>query len=81
MSIDKFLYDTQAKIVKRTSSPGYGDIYFEATSTRELSSAEIGDLQMNAGYHPAGYGCYGISEAKHNDGTYTYRWHSSRSCD
>ncbi len=81
-SIDALLYDTRAKIVKKTGN-GVGDnIYFEATSERALDKDEVSELQMQAGYHPAGYGFYGLSSVKLNDNKgYHYNWHCSASCD
>lgn len=79
MSVFKILdllYGTKAEITSKKER----HIYYKATSPTKLDDNDICNLQMNLGYHPAGYGLYNICSTLSND-VYTYTWSSSTSCD
>jgi len=50
-------------------------IFFEVKSPEELDYAHITDLQIEAGYHPAGYGGpIDVKEIRMVEGERIYRW-------
>lgn len=77
------IYDIKAKKLSQNGNGIQHRITFEAISPRPLTSDLIAELQLNLGYHPAGYGGpWSISsESKRDDGTFRYTWQCSASCD
>lgn len=62
-----------------TNSSKYG-IEFMIVSDRELSHSQIGEAQRKAGYHPDGYGMYGLKVKTEND-VFVHTWGCSSTCD
>ena len=71
------------KALKHNQS-GYGvagSITFILWSTREYTSQEIGEAQVHAGYHPAGYGGPDRLKVAIEDGLVKHMWTCWASCD
>lgn len=56
------------------------EVAFKLVSDREFSHSEIGEAQKNAGYHPDGYGTWGLKVVNEN-GLYFHTWGCSATCD
>jgi hypothetical protein len=71
-------------VITRRSGASISDrVHFKATSRREIQIDEICELQINAGYHPCGYGGpWGLSII-HNElnREWVATWSCSASCD
>ena len=53
---------------------------FTATSKQQLQKHMAEKLQMQMGYHPAGYGIYAV-QYSYQDGIYTLTWKCGSTCD
>lgn len=72
--------DTETLTVETKRSYSY--VHFKVSANRELSFEEVRDLQIKAGYHPAGYsGPWDIRRETEPDGTITHHWACAASCD
>lgn len=76
------IYDIKTRKLSQNGNGIQHRIVFEAVSPRELSADIIAELQLNLGYHPAGYGGpWSIGGGLQKDGSYLYTWSCSASCD
>ena len=76
------IYDIKAKKLSQNGNGIQHRIIFEAVSPKELNGTLIQQLQLNLGYHPAGYGGpWNVSCNKLEDGSFRYTWNCSASCD
>lgn len=80
-SAKNILFGIEAKVIGRTGPRVSDRVMFEAFSPKELSVEQITELQMELGYHPAGYdGPWGINKQQCSGG-YNYKWSCAASCD
>lgn len=56
-------------------------IHFRVVSGRALTNDEVFSAQVTAGYHPCGYGTFGIIHRDMGDGQVATEWNCSASCD
>lgn len=76
----EILYGAKAKITSKTGNSISDRIHFEAESDIPIKDDTINLLQMNLGYHPAGYGLFGVFKFE-RDGKHYAKWQCSACCD
>ena len=54
---------------------------FVVESEQEISEDAASEIQMQKGFHPAGYGFYGFRSQKLESGIYFTSWHCGGHCD
>lgn len=81
LEIAGLLYDIEAKITGKTGNSISDKVYFNAVSPVELTDDDLFKIQCNLGYHPHGYGSYGLGKVLNADSKHSYTWYSSACCD
>lgn len=78
----RILYGIEARIYSRKGNGISGRITFEAISDNKLEASLVERLQMELGYHPAGYGGpWSIYPDTLANGKIRTTWQCSASCD
>jgi hypothetical protein len=81
VTIMEILKGVKARIVRKTGNSIAGRVVFEATSDDRLTNEEIGFIQSQLGYSPAGYGGpWNTNHGEDVDG-YVVSWCCAASCD
>lgn len=73
LKADKLLFDTKAKITNKYSKYITNRVYFEASSSRQLSLLELAQIQFKLGYHTLQHGMFNY-RINYVNNKYVYNW-------